>query len=71
VSIRGGAEVPGGAGTGPVWYSSRSTAAGTRYRQLETVPQFGSEKLDRAGETGQLSARMAHTSSPSPLPITP
>jgi predicted ATPase/DNA-binding SARP family transcriptional activator len=32
------------------------TAAGTRYRQLETVRQFGSEKLDRAGEAGQLSA---------------
>jgi predicted ATPase/DNA-binding SARP family transcriptional activator len=32
------------------------TAAGTRYRQLETVRQFGSEKLDGAGETGQLAA---------------
>jgi predicted ATPase len=35
---------------------AEKTAAGTRYRQLETVRQFGSEKLDRAGETGQLSA---------------
>ena len=32
------------------------TAGGTRYRQLETVRQFCSEKLDRAGETGRLSA---------------
>jgi predicted ATPase len=32
------------------------TVAGTRYRQLETVRQFGSENLGRAGETGQLSA---------------
>ncbi|MGB8382130.1 MAG: hypothetical protein WCG47_12990, partial [Dermatophilaceae bacterium] len=32
------------------------TAGGTRYRQLETVRQFCSENLDRAGETGQLSA---------------
>ena len=32
------------------------TTAGSRYRQLETVRQFGSEKLDRAGETAQLSA---------------
>ena len=31
-------------------------AAGTRYRQLETVRQFGGEKLDLAGETGELSA---------------
>ena len=35
---------------------AEKTAAGTRYRQLETVRQFGSENLDRAGETGQLSA---------------
>jgi predicted ATPase/DNA-binding SARP family transcriptional activator len=35
---------------------AQKTAGGTRYRQLETVRQFGSEKLDRAGETGQLSA---------------
>jgi predicted ATPase/DNA-binding SARP family transcriptional activator len=35
---------------------AEKTAAGTRYRQLETVRQFGSEKLDRAAETGQLSA---------------
>ncbi len=34
----------------------KKTAAGTRYRQLETVRQFGSENLDRTGETGQLSA---------------
>jgi predicted ATPase/DNA-binding SARP family transcriptional activator len=32
------------------------TAAGSRYRQLETVRQFCSEHLERAGETGQLSA---------------
>jgi predicted ATPase/DNA-binding SARP family transcriptional activator/tetratricopeptide (TPR) repeat protein len=31
-------------------------AAATRYRQLETVRQFGGEKLDLAGETAQLSA---------------
>jgi predicted ATPase/DNA-binding SARP family transcriptional activator len=30
-------------------------AAGTRYRQLETVRQFAGEKLDLAGETDQLS----------------
>lgn len=35
---------------------TEKTAAGTRYRQLETVRQFCSENLDRAGETGQLSA---------------
>jgi predicted ATPase/DNA-binding SARP family transcriptional activator len=32
------------------------TVAGTRYRQLEIVRQFGSDKLDRAGETVQVSA---------------
>ena len=32
------------------------TAVGTRYRQLETVRQFGGENLARAGETAQLSA---------------
>jgi tetratricopeptide (TPR) repeat protein len=32
------------------------TAVGSRYRQLETVRQFCSENLDRAGETAQLSA---------------
>lgn len=31
-------------------------AGGSRYRQLETVRQFGSENLERAGETAQLSA---------------
>lgn len=30
-------------------------APGTRYRQLETVRQFGSEKLDHSGELGQIS----------------
>src|SRR3954454_21395129 len=35
---------------------AEKTAAGTRYRQLETVRQFGSEKLEHAGEAGQLSA---------------
>src|SRR4051794_25050435 len=35
---------------------AQKTAGGTRYRQLEAVRQFGSEKLDRAGEAGQLSA---------------
>ena len=35
---------------------SEKTAAGSRFRQLETVRQFGSENLDRAGETDQLSA---------------
>jgi tetratricopeptide (TPR) repeat protein len=29
---------------------------GSRYRQLETVRQFGSENLDRAGETAQMAA---------------
>ena len=32
------------------------TAAGTRYRQLETVREFGIEHLDRAGESAQLAA---------------
>ncbi len=32
------------------------TAAGTRYRQLEPVRQFGREHLDRAGESGRLAA---------------
>ncbi len=32
------------------------TGAGTRYRQLETVRQFGHENLDHAGEAAQLSA---------------
>ncbi len=35
---------------------AEKTAVGSRYRQLETVRQFGSENLDRAGETAQLSA---------------
>lgn len=35
---------------------TEKTAAGSRYRQLETVKQFCSENLDRAGETEQLSA---------------
>ena len=35
---------------------TEKTAAGSRYRQLETVRQFGSENLDRAGETAQLAA---------------
>ena len=35
---------------------TEKTAAGSRYRQLETVRQFGGEKLDRAGETASLSA---------------
>ena len=30
-------------------------STGSRYRQLETVRQFGSENLERAGESGQLS----------------
>jgi predicted ATPase/DNA-binding SARP family transcriptional activator len=38
---------------------AKKTAAGTRYRQLETVRQFGSEKLNRAGESGPLSAAHA------------
>ena len=38
---------------------AEKTAAGTRYRQLETVRQFGSEKLHLAGEAGQLSAAHA------------
>ncbi|HEX6055735.1 MAG TPA: BTAD domain-containing putative transcriptional regulator [Intrasporangium sp.] len=38
---------------------TEKTAAGTRYRQLEPVRQFGAEKLSRAGETGQLSAAHA------------
>ena len=36
------------------------TAAGSRYRQLETVRQFGHENLERAGESAQLAA--AHCS---------
>ncbi|WP_026554721.1 AfsR/SARP family transcriptional regulator [Arthrobacter sp. 35W] len=37
------------------------TAAGTRYRQLETVRLFCQENLDRAGETSQLAqAHCAH-----------
>ena len=35
---------------------TEKTAGGSRYRQLETVRQFGSENLDRAGETAQLAA---------------
>ena len=35
---------------------TEKTAAGTRYRQLETVRQFGHENLDQAGETAQLAA---------------
>ena len=35
---------------------TEKTAAGSRYRQLETVRQFGTENLDRAGETAQLEA---------------
>ncbi|MGO4104709.1 BTAD domain-containing putative transcriptional regulator [Leifsonia sp. YAF41] len=35
---------------------SERRAAGTRYRQLETVRQFCIENLDRAGEAAQLSA---------------
>ena len=35
---------------------TEKTAAGSRYRQLETVRQFCRGKLDRAGETAQLSA---------------
>ena len=35
---------------------SEKTADGTRYRQLETVRQFGTENLDHAGETLQLQA---------------
>ena len=35
---------------------TEKTAAGTRYRQLETVRQFGTENLDHAGETAQLAA---------------
>jgi predicted ATPase/DNA-binding SARP family transcriptional activator len=35
---------------------TEKTAAGSRYRQLETVRQFCTEKLDRAGESAQLSA---------------
>ncbi len=35
---------------------SERTAAGTRYRQLETVRQFCHENLERAGETTQLAA---------------
>ncbi len=35
---------------------SEKTDAGTRYRQLETVRQFGNENLHRAGEAGQLAA---------------
>ncbi|WP_037366200.1 ATP-binding protein [Nakamurella lactea] len=33
--------------------------SGTRYRQLETVRQFGSEQLERAGEVGDLAAAHA------------
>ena len=35
---------------------TEKTTAGTRYRQLETVRQFGSENLDRARESAQLAA---------------
>ncbi len=35
---------------------TEATVAGTRYRQLETVRQFGIENLHQAGETGQLGA---------------
>jgi predicted ATPase/DNA-binding SARP family transcriptional activator len=35
---------------------SEKTADGTRYRQLETVRQFGTENLDHAGETLQTQA---------------
>jgi predicted ATPase/DNA-binding SARP family transcriptional activator len=35
---------------------SEKTTEGTRYRQLETVRQFGTENLDRAGETLQRQA---------------
>jgi predicted ATPase/DNA-binding SARP family transcriptional activator len=35
---------------------TEKTSAGSRYRQLETVRQFCSDNLDRAGETAQLSA---------------
>jgi predicted ATPase/DNA-binding SARP family transcriptional activator len=35
---------------------TEKTAAGSRYRQLETVRQFGRENLDRARETAELSA---------------
>src|SRR6478609_3526790 len=35
---------------------AEKTAEGTRYRQLETVRQFGTENLDHAGETRQLQA---------------
>ena len=51
---------------------TEKTAAGTRYRQLETVRQFGTENLDHAGETAATGRpRIAPTSLPSPSPTTP
>ena len=51
---------------------TEKTAAGSRYRQLETVRQFGSENLDRAGETVlSYRPRIAPTSWPSPSPTIP
>ena len=56
VGPRGPARPAGHAWSTSRWWSRRRPPPGSRYRQLETVRQFGSENLDRAGETAQLSA---------------